>query len=71
MNQLVTLSFYTGPITLPPHSSNMGASVRDGAEGPIIDNMRDVADLGHLLIRVSQGGSYTVVSFSFSFFFLF
>lgn len=63
MNQLVTLSFYTAPITLSPHSSNMGASVRDGAEGPIIDNMREVAGLGHLLVSVSRGRLYAVVLF--------
>lgn len=45
MNQLVALSFYTAPITLPPHSSNLGASVTDGAEGLIIDNMREGAGL--------------------------
>lgn len=41
MNQLVTLSFYTAHITLPTHSSNLGASVSEG--GPIIDSMSEVA----------------------------
>ncbi len=42
MNQLVTLSFYTGPITLPPPSLNSGASVGDGAEVSTIDSTREV-----------------------------
>lgn len=63
MNQLVTLSFYTAPITPPPHNSNMGASGRDGAEGLIVDDMREVADFGHLLVSVAQGRLYTVVLF--------
>lgn len=50
MNQLVTLSFYSARITRSPHSSNLGASVRDRAEGALIDTTREFAGLGYLLV---------------------
>lgn len=41
----------------------MGASVRDGAEDSIVDDMREVAGLEHLLVSVAQGRLCTVVLF--------
>ena len=65
MNQLVTLSFYTAPITLPPCSSNLGASVGDGAEGPMVYNTRDIT--GQFILREIMYW-YSFIHFYFYFF---
>lgn len=63
MNQLVTLSFYSARIT---HSSNLGASVRDRAEGALIDTTREFAGLGYLLVvSVSRERDYILLFFIF------